>query len=324
MAVTRAAFSIRPVATGELDRWLALRNQGYVWPAGRELLLFSEGLRLPNEPVLRLGSWTASGELAGTAECYVGEDGERWVDRAESFVMVAPGYRRQGLGSRLATEIEQFARGLQLRWLEVPLFERHVSVARRLLERAGFVELERYQESAQRPDTVSLTGLDDLRERLRQGGIETVAFPQIDSDLARRELYRRTMEIEHDMPHEPLVEWHDPPFETWQRKIFERPGSSADSIFVARDGHRIVGLSYLLMRENGDAEVGDTGVIAAYRRRGIGRALKLLATKWAAEHGIPRVHTDNRSDNEGMLAINTELGFVPGEVILIFEKTLRP
>lgn len=322
--MTRTDFSIRPVASGELDAWLALRNQGYVWPAGRELFLFSEGLRAPDEPVLRLGAWTTSGELVGTAESYVGEDGERWVERAESFVMVAPAYRRQGLGSRLASEIEQFARDLRLRWLEAPVFERHVAIAKPLLRQGGFIELERYQESAQRPETVSLTGLGQLRERLSESGIETVAFPEIDSDSARRELYRCTMEIEHDMPHEPLVEWHDPPFETWRRKIFERPRSSPDSIFIARDGDRIVGLSYLVMRDNGDAEVGDTGVIAAYRRRGIGRTLKMLVTRWAAERGIPRVHTDNRSDNEGMLAINTELGFVPGEVIVIYEKTLRP
>ena len=324
MAVTEAAFSIRPIPTDELDRWLALRNQGYVWPAGRELFLFSEGLRLPDEPVLRLGSWTASGELAGTAECYVGEDGERWIERAEGFVMVAPGYRRQGLGSRLAGEIEQFARALQLRWLEVPLFERHVAAAQRLLDRGGFSELERFRESVQQPATVSLAGLKELRHRLRENGIETIAFPEIDSEVARRELYRCAMEVEHDMPHEPLVDWHDPPFETWSRKVFEWPGSTSDSIFVARDGEHIVGLSYLVMRENGDAEVGDTGVIGAYRRRGIGRALKLMATQWAASRGIPRVHTDNRSDNEGMLAINAELGFVPGEVIVIFEKTLRP
>jgi len=323
MAMTGTAFSIRPLTLDELDAWLELRNQAYVWQAGRELFLFSEELRSPDEPLLRLGAWTSSGELAGTAECYVGEDGERWVERSEAFIMVAPAYRHRGLGSRLAAEIERFARDLQLRWVEVPLYERHLPLAKPLLDRGRFRELERYQESVQEPSTVSLAGLDELRGRLARSGIQMVAFPEIDSDRARRDLYRCTMEVERDMPREPLVDWHDPPFESWRRKLFQRPGSSADSIFVARDGETIVGLSYLVMRENGDAEVGDTGVIRTHRRRGIARALKMMATRWAAARGIPRVHTDNRDDNAPMLAINTELGFKPGEVILVMEKTLR-
>jgi len=48
----------------------------------------------------------------------------------------------------------------------------------------------------------------------------------------------------------------------------------------------------------------------------------MMVTRYAAEHVIKRVHTGNRADNEGMLAINRELGFVPGEEIVIFEKTL--
>lgn len=324
MATAGTAFWIRPVELAEIDHWLALRNQAYVWPAQRELFLFSENLRLLNEPVLRLGAWTAGGELAGTAEACVGEDGERWIERAEGFVTVAQEYRGQGLGRRLGAQVHEWVDNLQLRWLEVPLFERHLRLARPLLNAGKFIELERYQESVQEPSTVQLAGLEELRVRLAQSGIETAAFPQVDSPAARRDLYRCAMEIEHDMPREPLVEWRDPPYENWERKVFQRPGSSSDSIFVARDGEEIVGLSYLVMRDTGDAEVGDTGVLRTHRRRGIARVLKLMATRWAAQHRIPRVHTDNRTDNAGMLALNTELGFRPGDVIVIFEKTLRP
>jgi hypothetical protein len=48
----------------------------------------------------------------------------------------------------------------------------------------------------------------------------------------------------------------------------------------------------------------------------------MMVTRYATEHGITRVHTDNRADNAGMLAINRGLGFLPGEKIVIFEKTL--
>lgn len=97
---------------------------------------------------------------------------------------------------------------------------------------------------------------------------------------------------------------------------------SADTMFVAREGDAIVGLTYLIARGNGDAEVGDTGVIRSHRRRGIARVLKMMATRYAAQQGIRRVQTDNRADNVGMLAINQALGFVPGDSILIYEKVL--
>lgn len=322
MLAAITSFSIRPVRPDELDAWLALRNQTYVWPADRERFLFSEALRSPDEPVLRLGGWAAGGHLAGTAECQVGEDGERWVERAEGFVTVAAPYRRQGLGRRLAQEVERFARNLRLRWLAAAAVERDLPLARPFLAHREFHELERYQKSTQQPALVNLGGLDELSDRLGRSGIEAVAFSTIDSASARKALYRCAMAVEHDMPHEPRVQWHDPPFETWTRNVFERPGASMDAVFVARDGEQIVGLSNLVRRADGDAEVGDTGVIRTHRRRGIARALKMMATRYAAQHGIPRVHTDNRADNAGMLALNTELGFVPGEVVVIFEKTL--
>jgi len=77
---------------------------------------------------------------------------------------------------------------------------------------------------------------------------------------------------------------------------------------VALDGEEIVGVTYLVRRPGGDAEVGDTGVLRSHRRRGIARALKMMPTRCAAEQGFRYVYTDNRADNAGMLAINTQLG----------------
>src|SRR5438046_2916251 len=65
-----------------------------------------------------------------------------------------------------------------------------------------------------------------------------------------------------------------------------------------------------------------SGALDRHRLRGIGRVLKMLVTRWATRHGISVVHTDNRADNAGMLAINRELGFQPDEVVVIMEKTL--
>jgi len=317
-------FSIRPVETEELKPWLDLANQFRHWQEDVPGFLFEETLRPANEPSLRLAAWTAEGALAGMAEAALSEDGAPFTDRARGFVAVAPAYRRQGLGARLADDVERFAATAGVRWVETETVERELATALPLLRRRGYQELERYQTSRQRPATVDLGRLDELRRRLRDGGIETVALAEIDGERTRQELYRCNTTIWRDMPHEAHVEWQDPPFETFTRSIYERPAVLLDSFFVARDGDHIVGLSYLLRRPDGDAEVGDTGVLSSHRRRGIARVLKMMVTRSAMQHGIPAVHTDNRADNAGMLAINRELGFQPGEVVIVLEKTMVP
>jgi len=323
MASTRTAVVIRPVEPADLVPWLGLVNQFRYWQDDVEAVRFDDTLRPAAEPVLRLGAWTADGALAGVAEAVLSEDGSRYQDRAAGLVGVAFAYRRQGLGTRLAEEVERFAVGNRVKWVEAEVRETNLPVALPYVEQRGYVELERYRTSVQTPSRVDLSGLTALCNRLEGEGIEIVAFPAIDSPRARDELYRSMLSIWRDMPHEPHVDWQDPLPEIFARSIFERPSVLLDSFYVAREGERIVGLSYLARRPDGDAEVGDTGVLRDYRRRGIARALKLMVTRYAAGQRIHRVHTDNRADNVGMLAINRGLGFVPGEQIVIFEKPLR-
>ena len=281
-------------------------------------------MRPADQPRHRLGAYTPAGSIAGLAEAALGEYGELWKDRAAGYVAVGPAHRRQGLGARLLDEVEAFAARAGVRWLEGEARESELSAALALVTRRGFTELERYQASRQEPAMVDLGGLEPLRERLRRQGIEITSFTSIDSEGARESLYRCTMALHRDMPHEPHVDWDDSPLEKHIRLIFENPLGLPSGIFVARDGEEVVGITHLVRRPGGDAEVWDTGVVGRYRRRGIGRALKLMATRYAAEAGFHYVYTDNRSDNEGMLAINTELGFKPSDVLVIFEKVLRP
>jgi GNAT superfamily N-acetyltransferase len=323
MPKIRTAFSIRPIHSEELEAWLELANQTTSYPRDPAEFVFDQALRDVDEPSLALGAWTAEGALAGLAEASLSDWGERLIDRAHASVAVAPEYRGQGLGRRLIDEVEGFARVANVRWLEGEMLEANWPAAMPLLSRLGYRELERYQTSVQAPSEVDLSELEPLRERLRRQGIDTSAFSVIDSASSRRALYRCAMAIHRDMPHEPHVEWKDPSFEVYERSQFDRPSALRDALFVARDGDEIVGLTYLLRQPGGDAAVGDTGVVRSHRRRGIARALKMMATKYAADHQMPRAHTDNRADNDAMLALNRDLGFKPGRVIVEVEKMLR-
>ena len=52
-----------------------------------------------------------------------------------------------------------------------------------------------------------------------------------------------------------------------------------------------------------------TGVLPAYRRRGIARALKLRLHAWARSTGVREIHTTVTSANPAMLALNDALGY---------------
>ena len=122
-------FSIRPVTGEEVKPWLDLANQHRHWQEDVPGFLFEETLRPAGEPALRLGAWAAEGELAGMAQASLSEDGSPFTDRAQGFVAVAPAYRRQGLGTRLAADVDRFAATAGVRWLETETLERELAAS---------------------------------------------------------------------------------------------------------------------------------------------------------------------------------------------------
>lgn len=82
----------------------------------------------------------------------------------------------------------------------------------------------------------------------------------------------------------------------------------ADCQFVAAAGDEWVGLTNLQLRDAG-AEFGVTVVKRAYRRRGVARALKLLALAYLRDQGASSVVTRNDPRNEAVLRLNRRLGF---------------
>ncbi len=65
-----------------------------------------------------------------------------------------------------------------------------------------------------------------------------------------------------------------------------------------------------------------TGVLPAYRGRGIAMALKLRAIEAAIARGCPLITTENHEDNAPMRAINRKIGFVPDSPGVSYSKAL--
>ena len=101
-------------------------------------------------------------------------------------------------------------------------------------------------------------------------------------------------------------------YETWRRLIWDVPDCDLELSVAALAEGVVVGTSFLYrIGRRGEAGNGGTGVIPAFRGRGIGLAMKQRSLSWAAAAGITRVITQNDATNAPMLAINARLGYEP-------------
>jgi mycothiol synthase len=313
-------MEVRLLPAERLAEWVALWNRVYPhWQTDVASIEIEDGLRPVAEPLLRLVV-ESRGQFVAIGHVWVSDWGERVHGAAFALVGVERGSRRRGLGTRLALQLEAFARDHGIRKLVTYAITDDFDGVEPFLQRFGFREVEREQTSVQEPSAVDRSALSRLRRELQAAGIEVVPFSAIDSPENRRRLHEAANEMEDDLPS--VFDWELPSFPFFEARWFGLPISLPDAIFVAREGERIVGISSLERRQDGDMDVGLTGTARTHRRRGIARVLKLMATNYAAAHGVARVHTGNATVNAGMLSLNRSLGFRPDAMEVIFEKTL--
>ena len=101
-------------------------------------------------------------------------------------------------------------------------------------------------------------------------------------------------------------------FETFNTQLFEPYyWQWADLQILAAHRDTWVGLSNVQLHKPDEAQLGITVVHRKYRRRGIARALKVLALSHVQARGIPSAITRNHPDNEPIQRLNRSLGFEP-------------
>ncbi|MEJ2288850.1 MAG: GNAT family N-acetyltransferase [Deinococcales bacterium] len=160
--------------------------------------------------------------------------------------------------------------------------------------------------SAARP--VAAEDVQAARRRLERLGLGLLTLQQAGHGLeARKALYELVRLGVHD---EVGGEGAFVPFERFDAELFEPfYWRWADAQYLAADGETWVGLVNLQLRRPERAEMGITVVRRAYRRRGIARALKVLALGLAQGRGVTSVVTWNHVQNTPILRLNASLGF---------------
>ena len=191
----------------------------------------------------------------------------------------------------------------------------------RFLESRGFREIWRNVCQRLNVEETDLSRIDDAMEHARGQGIAIVTLAE---ESARNPDYLRDLCDLHNLVEAdvPRAGYFTPaPYQEFADD-FAREGVLPDAYFLAKDGDRWVGVSYLT-KMDGDPhtlEVGLTGVRREYRRRGIATALKLRTIGFARNHGYHAIETGNDSTNQPILALNRSVGFKRTYAWVSYEK----
>jgi GNAT superfamily N-acetyltransferase len=322
MATTRLSITLRPFApAGDFPAVVALRNAIYPHnPTSVETARFHwnvfDAQRYHRERMVAL---TEDGRVVGAAS--FNHNPEMYdPDKYECGISVLPEVQGRGVGSRLW---EWLAGRLNARGARVArggVWENHPPAVA-FAQRRGFREKRRVWQSILEVSAVDRAGLAPRQERVRAQG---VILTTLAAELARDpeclpKLYTLASEA---MRHTPLPDVPtQPPFAMFRQWIVEDPRRIPEAFFIARDGDRYVGVSFLERSDKpGMINQGLTATDPGYMGRGIAWALKGRTVQYAAEQGFRQIQTWNDSENQPMLSINLRLGFKPLPAWIIMEQ----
>lgn len=239
-------------------------------------------------------------------------------------VTTDPAHVGHGVGAALYETLESVAKQHGASELCTEVLASNPRAERYARDR-GFAVYNRRIESRLTLDTVVperiARGIDTHTDRLFDTGVRIASYRQLALAVAGapRHLYDLIVELWRDVPFG--IRGADPTFESFLDEELGDPAFRPAGTFVALDGASWVGLC---AQSAGDGHLmtSMTGVVRAWRRHGLARWLKLHSIRYALEVETREIRTFNDASNEGMLALNRALGFVPVETDLRMKKEL--
>ena len=240
-------------------------------------------------------------------------DAVRWPwDAPNAFTLatlVAPDYRRQGLGAQLTDAALTFAREQGATRLMVEVRD-NIPEGRRFAERYGFQLNRHIFESRLQLATFDEQPFAGVVGHVEAAGVRFFTLGDVgDTDEARRRLHSLNFALVRD---EPGRDGDYMPFEQFQKTVCSASWYRPDGQIVAAVGDDWIGMAAIgYFAATNSVYNMFTGVESAWRGKGIALALKLLTVACASRYGADYISTNNDSENAPMLAINRRLGYQP-------------
>ncbi|HEU4964791.1 MAG TPA: GNAT family N-acetyltransferase [Bacilli bacterium] len=233
-------------------------------------------------------SWRAPWAIAGTLG---------------SHLIVDPSVRGRGVGRLLYDHLEAWCHKIEADVLFSELKEGEPD-ALAFVERRGFAIDRHLFTSTLHMDAYDEAKFAGVVDGVKASGIRFAQGEAVWEQTTEDELYQLFADTCRDNP----AMLTPPLFDEWRDSVRECP---PQYLFVAFDGDRPVGLTQQLEMEEDGLYNEYTGVHTDYRGRHIALALKLLLLEEAKRYDVTYMQADNDSENLGMLAVNSKLGFVP-------------
>ena len=297
-------IEIREITADELERWIGIAGRVRADRKGG-VAEYVDWKRQAEDMVWLVAS--SDGEDAGAAFAYVGWHSKPGTGHGEVFVL--PEHRGAGVGSAL---YEQVARWVQERGcvvLETAVAEDDAeSLA--WVDRRGFREVGRNSKMVLDLTAIEAPEIDPPE------GVEIVTWAER-PELAPG-LYAVACEAYPDVPGDEATPMD--PYEEWLSNDMQGDSDRPDATFIALVDGEVAGYAKLSLSKS-DAKVAYhdmTGVLRAYRGRGIAAALKRTQIRWAKQAGYEKLQTANEVRNAPIRALNQRHGYklAPGLVTL--------
>jgi GNAT superfamily N-acetyltransferase len=226
-------------------------------------------------------------------------------------IRIDQGRWRQGMGSELYRLLQSRLSGLEathlLGWVRADAQEGRHFAARLGFRETGEV-IEEYRLHLPDAYTDAYAGLE---MRLESAGLRIASLAELGpADEAFLRALQQLWADAGDAPPDPASLATS--FPSWRREVLDAWGLSRETHWVALDGGRPVGMTFLKRLGEDAAENDYTGVAKTHRGRGIAQALKLRAISWARQQGVRWFYTSSEVGNSRMIAINRRLGYQSG------------